>query len=137
MFVRIIETGDDRRWGFTVHHASPCNLEPLLQGLRPCDRAQEMADDFDRYWRKTVAAVKDTPDCPHCGRPPECAWDHTSGLWSVGCGKCDKPNNGVSDDILTAMASWREHTDAYRRSHDSEGLQNQLTEYWEKRGQKL
>lgn len=96
-----------------------------------------MADDFDRYWRKTVAAVKDTPDCPHCGRSPECAWDHTSGLWSVGCGKCDKPNNGVSDDILTAMASWREHTDAYRRSHDSEGLQNQLTEYWEKRGQKL
>lgn len=132
VFVRIIETGDDRRWGFTVHHASPCNLEPLLQGLRPCDRAQEMADDFDRHWRKTVAAVKDTPDCPHCGRPPECAWDHTSGLWSVGCGKCDKPNNGVSDDILTAMASWREHTDAYRRNHDGEGLQNQLTEYWRK-----
>ena len=73
MFVRIIETGDDRRWGFTVHHASPCNLEPLLQGLRPCDKAQEMADDFDKHWRKTVAAVKDTPDCPHCGRPPECA----------------------------------------------------------------
>lgn len=91
-----------------------------------------MADDFDRHWRKTVAAVKDTPDCPHCGRPPECAWDHTSGLWSVGCGKCDKPNNGVSDDILTAMASWREHTDAYRRNHDGEGLQNQLTEYWRK-----
>lgn len=78
VFVRIIETGDDRRWGFTVHHASPCNLEPLLQGLRPCDKAQEMADDFDEHWRKTVAAVKDTPDCPHCGRPPECAWDHTS-----------------------------------------------------------
>ena len=100
MFVRIIETGDDRRWGFTVHHASPCNLEPLLQGLRPCDKAQEMADDFDKHWRKTVAAVKDTPDCPHCGRPPECAWDHTSDLWSVGCGKCDKPNNGVSDGIM-------------------------------------
>lgn len=66
VFVRIIETGEDRRWGFTVHHASPCNLEPLLQGLRPCDKAQEMADDFDRHWRKTVAAVKDTPDCPHC-----------------------------------------------------------------------
>lgn len=137
VFVRIIETGDDRRWGFTVHHASPCNLEPLLQGLRPCDKAQEMADDFDRHWRKTVAAVKDTPDCPHCGRPPECACDHTSDLWSVGCGKCDKPNNGVSDDTPTAMASWREHTDAYRRSHDGEGLQNQLTEYWRKRGQKL
>ena len=57
VFVRIIETGDDRRWGFTVHHASPCNLEPLLQGLRPCDKAQEMADDFDKHWRKTVAAV--------------------------------------------------------------------------------
>lgn len=90
---------------------------------------------FDKHWRKTVAAVKDTPDCPHCGRPPECAWDNTSDLWSVGCGKCDKPNNGVSDDILTAMTSWREHTDTYRRSHDGEGLQNQLTEYWRKRGE--
>lgn len=109
------------------------DLHSALCGWLTETKNRKNADILEKIGRSTTFRTE--PDCPHCGRPPECAWDHTSDLWSVGCGKCDKPNNGVSDDILTAMTSWREHTDAYRRSHDGEGLQNQLTEYWRKRGE--
>lgn len=61
VFVRIIETGDGRRWGFTVHHASPCNLEPLLQGYAHATKR--------RRWRTTSTSTGARPWPPSRTRP--------------------------------------------------------------------
>lgn len=139
VFLRVTEIIDDdtRRWGFSLRHDDRCELRPLFHGLHARDTAQEMAEDLDGRWSQAVVAIKGTPDCPRCGRPPVCVRDHADeSMWFVGCGECGEPGNGKADDILEAMRLWRANVDEYLRTHGGVMLQNQLTALWERRARR-